>query len=135
MIYTDFLPHLQTDPYWSNKCNEYVLKLINAIRVLQASQIKRVLRERHGDCETDRRPAHMHTISSAKPQKVALTTVLPLRSEAEVQSGLHIRSAQLLLAKLSNHLQRIFLTWVFFSILFHKGLKLQCLHYLQMHLP
>jgi hypothetical protein len=40
-----------------------------------------------------REPAHMHTISSTQPQKVVLTAVLPLRSEAEVQADLHIRSA------------------------------------------
>jgi hypothetical protein len=42
----------------------------------------------------DRRPAHMHTISSAKPQKVTLAAVLSLCSEAEVQARLHIRSAR-----------------------------------------
>jgi hypothetical protein len=35
------------------------------------------------------------TISSTRPQKVALTAVLQLRSEAEVQAELHIRSTQL----------------------------------------
>jgi hypothetical protein len=40
-------------------------------------------------------PAHMHTISSTQPQKVAaLTAVLPLRSEVEVQADLHIRSGR-----------------------------------------
>jgi hypothetical protein len=42
----------------------------------------------------ERRPAHMHTISSAQQQKVALTVVLPLLSEAEVQAGLQLRSAR-----------------------------------------
>jgi hypothetical protein len=40
----------------------------------------------------------MHTILSAQPQKVALTAILPLHSEAEVQAGLHTSSAQLLFA-------------------------------------
>jgi len=42
----------------------------------------------------------MHTILSAQPQKVAVTAVLPLCAEAEVQASLHSSSAQLLFAKL-----------------------------------
>jgi hypothetical protein len=42
----------------------------------------------------------MHTILSAQPQKVALTSVLPLCAEAKVQASLHSLSAQLLFAKL-----------------------------------
>ncbi len=42
-----------------------------------------------------REPAHKNTISYTQPQKVALTAVLPVRSEVEVQADLHIRSAQL----------------------------------------
>jgi hypothetical protein len=38
--------------------------------------------------------AHAHN-SSAQPQKVALIAVLPLRSEAKVQAGLHSSSTQL----------------------------------------
>jgi hypothetical protein len=52
--------------------------------------------------ERKRRPAHMHTISSAQQQKVALTVVLSLHSEAQVQAGLHIRSARLLSFFLPN---------------------------------
>jgi len=42
----------------------------------------------------------MHRILSAQPQKVALTAVLLLRSEAKVQAALHSCSAQLLFAEL-----------------------------------
>jgi hypothetical protein len=50
----------------------------------------------------ERRPAHMYTISSAQQQKVALTVVLSLLSEAEVQGGLQLRSARPLSFFLSN---------------------------------
>ncbi len=44
------------------------------------------------------RSVHMHMILSAQPQKVALTAVLPLCSEAEMQAALHSCSTQLLFA-------------------------------------
>jgi hypothetical protein len=45
--------------------------------------------------EGTKSPSHMHTISSAQPQKVALIAILPLRSEAKVQASLHSSSTQL----------------------------------------
>jgi hypothetical protein len=41
-----------------------------------------------------RKHAHMHTISSAQPQRMTLTIVLLFLLNVEVQAGLHIRSVQ-----------------------------------------
>jgi hypothetical protein len=42
---------------------------------------------------------HIHIFSSTQPQKVALTTILPLHFKAKVQAGLHSLSLNFFLPK------------------------------------